>query len=84
MPKLLPARPEKVEKFLFSLGYYLLKKRGKGSHRIYKKDGRFRLIIIPFHCREVTIGTLKNDILEDLAFNENIPREQLEDMLNRF
>lgn len=81
MPKLLPASPKKVEKFITGLGYSLV--RSSGSHRIYKKEGKKFLIIIPFHSKkEIAKGTLKNDILTDLSFNENIELEQLIEMLN--
>lgn len=67
VPRLLPASPEKVEKFVLSLGYCVIKKRGKGGHRIYKKEGRLRLIIIPFHSKEVASGTLSNSILKVIS-----------------
>jgi predicted RNA binding protein YcfA (HicA-like mRNA interferase family) len=84
MPRLLPAKPQKVEKFILSLGYVVIKKRGKGGHRIYKKDGRPELIIIPFHSKEVALGTLKNSILKAISLNENIEKDKLIDILNRF
>ncbi len=84
MPRLLPASPEKVEKFLISLGYAIIKKRGKGGHRIYKKEGRQKLIIIPFHSKEIAKGTLSNSILKALSLNENLEKDSLIDMLNKF
>jgi predicted RNA binding protein YcfA (HicA-like mRNA interferase family) len=81
VPRLLPASPKKVEKFVLGLGYSLA--RSSGSHRIYKKEGKKFLIIIPFHSKkEVAKGTLKNDILADLSFNENLELDQLVQMLN--
>jgi predicted RNA binding protein YcfA (HicA-like mRNA interferase family) len=81
VPRLLPASPKKVEKFILGFGYSLA--RGNGSHRIYKKDGKKFLIIIPFHSKkEVAKGTLKNDILTDLSFNEDIALDHLVQMLN--
>jgi predicted RNA binding protein YcfA (HicA-like mRNA interferase family) len=83
VPRLLPASPVKVEKFLRSLGYHF--DRGSGGHRIYKKETKKYLIIIPFHTKkEIAIGTLRNDILADLSANENIPLDQLIKMLNDF
>jgi len=84
VPKLLPASPEKVERFLFSLGYSAIKKRGKGGHRIYKREGCLRLIIIPFHSREIAKGTLNNSILKALSLNENMEKEKLIELLNDF
>lgn len=81
MPRLLPASPKKVEKLVLGLGYFLV--RASGSHRIYKKEGKKFLIIIPFHSKkEVAKGTLKNDILTDLSFNENLELDHLVQMLN--
>jgi predicted RNA binding protein YcfA (HicA-like mRNA interferase family) len=84
VPKLLPASPSKVEKFLFRLGYSVIKKRGKGGHRIYKKEGSPGLIIIPFHSREVAKGTLEDRILKALSLNENIEKEKLIELLDDF
>jgi len=81
VPRLLPASPKEVEKLVLRLGYHI--DRINGSHRIYKKDGKKFLIIIPFHTkREVAKGTLKNDILSDLSLNENIPLDDLIQLLN--
>ncbi len=84
VPRLLPAIPEKVEKFIRSLGYSIIKNRGRGGHRIYKKEGRLRLIIIPFHSKEVAKGTLSNSIIKALSLNENIEKDRMIDMLNKF
>jgi len=83
VPRLLPASPQKVEKFILNFGYQFV--RGSGSHRIYKKEGKKLLIIIPFHGKkEIAKGTLRNDILSDLALNENIPLEKIIQMLNDY
>ncbi len=80
MPKVRPVSPKTIEKLLFRLGYTEVK-CGNGSHRKYKKEGSQFPIIIPFHSsKELARGTL-NDIINDLALNEGMTKEQVKEML---
>lgn len=80
MPKLLPVSPKRIEKLLFRLGYIEVK-CGNGSHRKYKKEEVPLPIIVPFHnSKDIAKGTI-NDIINDLAMNEGLTKEQVKEML---
>lgn len=51
-------KPKEVEKILLKNGYKLI--RSSGSHKTYKKDGVQNLVTIPFHNKDLKMGTLKS------------------------
>jgi len=71
-----PVKPEKLEKFLYSIGFE--KKRQKGSHAFYKHpDGRYTTI--PFHKGRVLSPSLLRQILKEI----NITVEEYNKKINK-
>ena len=66
MPKLKPTTPSKIITLLEQHGFEL--KRTKGSHRIYHNPETKRLVIVPFHKRDLPKGTLRA-ILKDAGLS---------------
>jgi len=58
MPKLPRAKPKQVIKVLKKAGFYI--DHISGSHYILYKDNRSHPISIPYHNKDLKIGTLKN------------------------
>jgi len=66
MTKLIPIKPEKLEKLIFSLGFTPL--RQKGSHVFYKHlDGRYTTI--PFHGAKEIKPNLLQRILKEISLD---------------
>ena len=81
MSKLPVVSGDKLLKLLMSLGYEIVRQRG--SHvrlRKITKAGKHN-ITVPKHP-EIAKGTL-NDILSKISIWNNIPKEELIDMLRR-
>ena len=61
MPKISPVDWKLFEKFLLYIGCEF--DRQKGSHRVYKKDGLKRPIIIPVHQKQkLPVFIIKNSL----------------------
>lgn len=58
MPRLPSMTPAKVIRILERAGFLFIRQRG--SHRIYMKGDR--IVTIPFHGKDLRIGTLKHII----------------------
>ncbi|GAB4501948.1 MAG: type II toxin-antitoxin system HicA family toxin [Anaerolineales bacterium] len=56
MPKTLHLTPQKVIKLLESRGFVL--DRSKGSHQIYFHPQTRQRVVVPFHRKDLPIGTL--------------------------
>ena len=56
MPKLAPLTPQRVIALLEAEGFVL--DRTKGGHRIYLHPTTKRRVVVPFHCRDLPVGTL--------------------------
>lgn len=74
MSKLPSLTPEKVIKILQQKGFIL--DRVKGSHHIYYNPENKRRVTVPFHKRDLPIGTLK-EILKQTG----ISKEELQELL---
>ena len=59
MPRLKPVSSNKFEKFLLKAGCNF--SRQKGSHRIYRKDGLKRPIIVP-QTKHLTINVILSNL----------------------
>jgi predicted RNA binding protein YcfA (HicA-like mRNA interferase family) len=60
MPKLAPLRPRIVEKILLSNGFIV--NMSKSSHRQYFSPKTRAHTTVPFHSKEIAIGTLRSII----------------------
>ena len=74
MPKLPPLTPQKVIKILEGKGFVL--DRTKGSHQIFRNPETKRMVVVPFHKKDLPKGTLL-EILKEAG----ISRDELEDLL---
>lgn len=54
-------KPKEVEKILIKNGWQPV--RQVGSHKMFKKDNNSNTIAVPFHNKDIPIGTL-NSILK--------------------
>ena len=59
MSYLKPVHYKKFEKFLLYIGCYFV--RQKGSHRIYKREGLIRPIVIPAN-KDIPIFIIRNNL----------------------
>lgn len=71
MPRFSPLKPKEVEKILLKNGFIL--KRQTGSHRIFYNSKTEKLVVLPFHGKDIPKGTLKSiikqsNLSEDLFF----------------
>jgi len=73
MPKLPALTPQKVMKIIQKRGFLL--DRVKGSHHIFFHPETKRRVIIPFHKRELPVGTLM-EILKQAG----IERDEIEEL----
>lgn len=73
MPKLPALTPQKVMKIIQKRGFIL--DRVKGSHHIFFHPETKRRVIIPFHKRELPVGTLI-EILKQAG----IERDEIEEL----
>jgi predicted RNA binding protein YcfA (HicA-like mRNA interferase family) len=73
MPKLPALTPQKVMKIIQKRGFLL--DRVKGSHHIFFHPETKRRVIIPFHKRELPVGTLI-EILKQAG----IERDEIEEL----
>ncbi len=72
MPKLTAIPPDDFEKFLLSVGCRF--DRQKGSHKIYKKSGLLRPLVVPQYDT-VPVFILKNNLrLLDISNEEFLER----------
>lgn len=62
MPKIVPLKPKGVEKLLKKHGFIL--NHTVGSHRQYINSLSNSHVTIPFHSKELPIGTLKSIITQ--------------------
>ena len=75
MPRLPSFKPREIEKILLKNGFFL--KRQAGSHRIFYNPKTERLVVVPFHSREIPRGTLKSIIRQsDLPEEKFLRRER--------
>jgi len=66
MPKLVPRKPEEVQKVLESLGFKLI--RRSGAHAVYRHpDGRWTTVPM-HHGKDVARGTLRR-IIKDAGIS---------------
>lgn len=68
MPKLPPLRAKEIEKILLKNNFFI--KRQTGSHRIFYNPETQKLVVVPFHSKEIPRGTLKSIIRQS-----NLPEE---------
>ena len=69
MPKLPSLTPQKVIKILEKNGFIL--DRIKGSHHIYYHLETKRMVVVPFHKRDLPKGTLL-EILKQAGINKEM------------
>ncbi len=74
MPKLPSLTPQKVITILQKKGFIL--ERTKGSHQIFRNPETKRMVVIPFHKKDLPKGTL----LEILR-QAGISKEEIENLL---
>jgi predicted RNA binding protein YcfA (HicA-like mRNA interferase family) len=74
MTRLPEVRPQELARALERAGFVF--DRGRGSHRIYKHEGRGVRVVIPFHPHPIRKGTL-HQILKDAG----LTREDLLELL---
>jgi predicted RNA binding protein YcfA (HicA-like mRNA interferase family) len=74
MSKLPSLTPQKVISILKGKGFVL--ERTKGSHQIYRNPETKRLVVVPFHKKDLPKGTLV-EILKQAGLS----REELNDLL---
>jgi len=60
MPRLVPHRPQTIEKILIFHGFIL--NHSRGSHRQYFHPTKRLHVTVPFHSRDLAMGTLRNII----------------------
>ena len=60
MPKIVPLKPKEVEKLLIKHGFIL--NHTVGSHRQYWNPVSRAHVTVPFHSKELPLGTLKSII----------------------
>ncbi len=58
MPKLAPLKPKEVEKLLLKNGFVV--NVSKSSHRQYYNSKTKAHVTIPFHSRDLAMGTLRS------------------------
>ncbi|MCD5383061.1 type II toxin-antitoxin system HicA family toxin [Candidatus Gracilibacteria bacterium] len=58
MPKFPVYNPKDIEKLILHGGFKF--SRQKGSHRIYFNQVKNKTVIIPFHKKDLPIGTAKS------------------------
>jgi predicted RNA binding protein YcfA (HicA-like mRNA interferase family) len=68
--------PQEIINILEKKGFYL--KRSKGSHKIFYNPETKRLVVVPFHKKELPKGTLL-EILKQAG----ISREEIMEYLNK-
>lgn len=71
MPRLVPLKPREVEKILLSNGFIV--NVSKSSHRHYFNPETKAHTTVPFHSREIAIGTLRS-IIRQSKLPDNIFR----------
>lgn len=76
MGKLQSLSPAKFEKFLKYIGCIYI--RQKGSHRVYRRSGLIRPIIIPIHSGDLPVLVIKNTLRQ-----LNISTEKFLEILDR-
>jgi predicted RNA binding protein YcfA (HicA-like mRNA interferase family) len=64
MPKLAPLRPEHVERILVKNGFVM--NVSKGSHRQYFNPQTKAHTTVPFHSKDIAIGTLRSIVRQSL------------------
>lgn len=60
MPKLPSLRAKEIEEILLKNNFFI--KRQTGSHRIFYNPETQKLVVVPFHSKEIPKGTLKSII----------------------
>lgn len=72
MTKFRSTKPKEVEKILLFSGFAV--KRQSGSHRVYFNEITGKVVIVPFHNKDIPMGTLRSIIrqsgLEERLFAE--------------
>lgn len=58
MPKLGPLKPREVERILIAHGFVLNVQ--KGTHRQYYRSETKAHVTVPFHSKDIPIGTLRS------------------------
>jgi len=74
MPKIPSLTPQKVIDILTKKGFVL--ERTKGSHRIYRNPETKKMVVVPFHKRDLPKGTLY-EILKQAG----ISKEEIENLI---
>ena len=64
MPKLPPLKPQEVEKILLKNGFVLNVQHG--SHRQYFNPKTKAHVTVPFHSRDLAMGTLRSIVRQSL------------------
>lgn len=54
----MPMKPKEIEKIILADGWVF--KSQEGSHRHYTHPAKQGKVTIPFHCKDLTIGTEKS------------------------
>ena len=60
MPKIVPLKPKDLEKLLLKHGFIV--NHTVGSHKQYRNAKTKSYVTVPFHSKELAIGTLKSII----------------------
>jgi predicted RNA binding protein YcfA (HicA-like mRNA interferase family) len=60
MPKLVPLKPREIEKILLKNNFIL--NVSKSSHRQYFNPKTKAYVIVPFHSKDIPLGTLRSII----------------------
>lgn len=60
MPRFSPLKPKEVERILLKNKFIL--KRQTGSHRIFYNPKTEKLVVLPFHSKDIPKGTLKSSL----------------------
>lgn len=64
MPKLAPLKPRAVEKILLKHGFIL--NVVKGSHKQYFNPQTKAHVTVPYHSRDIVMGTLRSIVRQSL------------------
>lgn len=60
MTKFKSTKPREIEKILLFSGFIV--KRQSGSHRVYFNKITGKIVIVPFHNKDIPMGTLRSII----------------------
>ena len=68
MTKFPSFKPRDIEKILYKNGFIL--KRQTGSHRVFHSTETDKVVIFPYHSRDIARGTVRS-IIKQTGLDEN-------------